>query len=102
MFVLFPAPMQRHIYNSSKFDAQCDMAENNKAKDLTERLKWLSDKILQDAPQLCLENAQTANFGHCVTQEVIDHTGSFSEERFDRLARDLVEKVRCCRFPASN
>jgi hypothetical protein len=86
--------MQRHIHNSSKSDAQCEIAEKIEAKDLTERLKWLSDQILQDAPRLCLEFVQTADFGHFITQEVIDRAKNFSEERFDNLARDLVEKVR--------
>jgi hypothetical protein len=89
-FVLFPAPVQWHINNRSKFDAQCDIAEQSEAKNLTERLNWSSNTICKDAPQLCFEFAAK----HFITQEAICETESFSKDRFDRLSEDLVEGVR--------
>jgi hypothetical protein len=89
--VLFPAPAQRHIHISFKFDAQCDIAEQSEAKDLTNRLNWLSNTICEDAPQLCFEYA--ADLGHFIAPEAINHSESLSKDRFDRLSDDLVEKV---------
>jgi hypothetical protein len=92
-FVLFPAPAERQIHNSSKFNVQCSIAEQNEAKVLTEGLNWLSDQICQDALKLCFESAQTADFGQHITQETIDNAEKISEECFNRLSRDLVEKA---------
>jgi hypothetical protein len=52
----------------------------------------LSNKICEDAPQVCFESA--ADFGGPITQKTIDGAESFSKDRFDRVSKDLVEKVR--------
>jgi hypothetical protein len=92
VFVLFPAPVQWHIHDSSQFDAQCEIAEQIQAKELIESISWLNNKICEDVPQLCINFA--AGSGHSITQEAIDRAERLSEERFARLSQDQVEKVR--------
>lgn len=62
---------RRHPSNSSKLDAIYRIAEQGEAKDLIERLNWLSDQILQDAPQPSLQFA--AELRHFITQEANNH-----------------------------
>jgi hypothetical protein len=88
MFVLFPAPVQWHIHNSPKFDAQCDIAEQSEAKNLTEVLTLLSKQIHHDTLQLCGGN------GGPITQQAIDDAERLSNKRFSQLTRYPVEKVR--------
>jgi hypothetical protein len=83
--------VQWHIHNSSKFDDECEIAEQKEAKQMTENLNWLSDEICQGAPKLCREFA--ADFENFITQEAIDRAERFSEERFTRLSQDRVENV---------
>ena len=88
MFVLFPALAPVHIYNSSKFDALCEIAEQSETQNLTKVLTLLSKQICHDAAQLC------SGSGHPITQQVIDDAERLSNKRFAQLSRHPVEKVR--------
>ncbi|KAF8493102.1 hypothetical protein F5888DRAFT_1806533 [Russula emetica] len=68
-----------------QLDAQCDIAEQIEAIELTKSINWMSDKICEDARRLCIDS------GHFITQAAIECAESLSKEMFAKLSRHRVE-----------
>ncbi|KAF8487864.1 hypothetical protein F5888DRAFT_1639677 [Russula emetica] len=79
------AVVARVEFGISKLDAQCDIAEQIEAIELTKSINWMSDKICEDARRLCIDS------GHFITQAAIECAESLSKEMFAKLSRHRVE-----------